>query len=204
MTLVQNSSIGVAKKFYAKFNGKRCIIKFSKLGDNQDLINEVIYYKLSKVIPVKVCRKIITTYCGKRCIALIFEYSNRDTFVSFRHKGGIVGKVRNRLDRKQQKELDRALILDYLMSQQDRHLSNLALVNDLFYPLFDNGECLGISSIGYWSNKLRNAVERWGSDYVKNILPINDIQYYKIIEVLKTEDRIRIFQRNFNKIYKGV
>lgn len=43
------------------------------------------------------------------------------------------------------------LVVDYILAQQDKHMSNMALKNGYMYPLFDNGECLGIGTIGEFS-----------------------------------------------------
>lgn len=194
---LQNSSIGIAKKFYAKFNGKDCLIKFSK-GNENDLINEVLYYKVGKILNIRVCKAILTQYNGKNCIASIFEYDKKkDSYLSFKNTNKTLGDIRNSFCESDKLEFDKALILDYLLSQQDRHLSNLAIVNGRFYPLFDNGECLGLSPISYFSNRFRQYIERM--DNVSKVLSITEQQYREIIKVLK--DKSTVFIDNFNKIY---
>lgn len=61
--------------------------------------------------------------------------------------------------------------LDYIMSQQDRHMSNIALLNRGMYPLFDNGECLGIGTIGFFSQNYRIYMER-KSSHMLNLVNI--------------------------------
>ena len=60
------------------------------------------------------------------------------------------GEILKSLSDKDKWIFDKYMLLDYILLQEDRHYSNLAVVNNRLYPLFDNGECLGIGSIGYF------------------------------------------------------
>jgi hypothetical protein len=212
-----NSSLGEAKKFNALFSNKRCIIKFSK-GNTDDLINEVIYYKISKIINVKVCNAVLTKYGGKPCVASIFEYGLTDCFKSFKNITNVqddytltveqnisskIGSIVKSLSKQSEREFMKALILDYLLGQQDRHLSNLAIKNNEFYPLFDNGECLGLGYYSLWSDCFRRVVERWDKGTIKTLVPINKEQYNQILKIIKDKNKIQVFKENYKKLYGG-
>ena len=94
-------------------------------------------------------------------------------------------------------EFDKMMILDYILSQQDRHYSNIALLNDKMYPLFDNGECLGIGSIGFFSENYRKYVRRLNRNYIKKIIDISNLHQIKNI---LNPDEAKIVQSNIKEL----
>lgn len=165
----QKSSIGVAKKFYAMYNGRKCVVKFSKYSD-KELVYEQLYYKIGSLLGVPVCKCSCSIYRGRKCSISVVEYDSDDVFMSIKSLGGNLSQIYGRLDKRECRRLDSALLLDYIMLQQDRHMSNIALVNKKFYPLFDNGECLGLGPIGFFSSNFRKYTESLNKEYRHDLI----------------------------------
>ncbi len=145
-TDIKQSSIGIARKFIGTYNGCTCIVKFSKRSDNKDIQNEIKYYEIAKSLNIKCCRAYYSKYDNRDCCISIFEYNmNNDIFSSFKKLNKPIEEIYKSLSKIDKQEFDKMMLLDYLLSQQDRHYSNIALINDRMYPLFDNGESLGIT-----------------------------------------------------------
>ena len=96
------------------------------------------------------------------------------------------------------------LLTDYLLSQQDRHYSNLATIGDRVYPLYDNGECLGIGAIGMYSQKFREHTESLNEDYLKSLLGMpreNFLNHYGSIKHHNMVQYNRIVNDNFRRLF---
>lgn len=199
LTNIKQSSIGVARKFYGTYNGHKCIVKFSKRKDNKDIKNELKYYKIAKILNIKCCRVYYSKYDNRECCISIFEYStDNDIWSSFKKLNKPIEKIYNTLSRSDKQEFDKMLILDYLLSQQDRHYSNIALINDKIYPLFDNGECLGIGSIGQFSQNYRKYVQRLPKEYIKQLIDFRKLD--EIYKLLNTYE-INIVKKNIKELF---
>ena len=138
----QASSLGLARKFFAEYDGKVCIVKFSKHSNKEcaDLKNEVTYKQIADILGIPCCSVKLSSYYNRPCILSFFEYDNsRDVFMSFKSTGLKPSEIYLRLSDEEKWKYDRMMLLDYILEQGDRHFSNIALVNQDMYPLFDNG-----------------------------------------------------------------
>jgi hypothetical protein len=203
MADVQSTSLGVARKFFGRSEYGYCVAKFSKYADTcLDLDNEIFCYEIACILGIRCCRVFKTIYGGRDCILSIYEYNkDKDIYRSFRQTGLQINDILKSLDSGDRAMFVRYLIFDYLTKQQDRHLSNLALVNDKLYPLFDNGDCFGVGFINEYSKMFRDTVKRLSPEEIYNTLPItvNDL---KAVKDKLPDDRYRIFMDNFKECYK--
>ena len=71
------TSLGMARKFFARYDNRECIVKFSKRSDNRDLKNEVKYYAIAKILNIDCCRVVYSRYDGRDCCISIFEYNRK-------------------------------------------------------------------------------------------------------------------------------
>lgn len=192
------TSLGIARKFFAKYKGHYCIVKFSKRSDNKDLENEIKYYKIARILGVDCCRVIYSKYDGRDCCISIFEYNReKDVFSSFRKLNKPLGKIYEQLSDKDKIKYNNMMILDFVLSQQDRHYSNIALCNNRLYPLFDNGECLGIGSIGHFSANNRQFVKKLPVNYIRKF--ISRQQLAEILKILN-EDEQHLLRNNLKEL----
>jgi hypothetical protein len=201
---IQSTSLGVARKFLGKSEYGYCVVKFSNYSDTCfDLDNEVLYAEIARILQVKCCKVFKTVYGGRACVLSVFDYDReKDAYKSFRQAGLSVSNIMASLDAKDRLMFLRYLILDYLVEQQDRHLSNLALVNDRLYPLFDNGDCFGLGYVKEYSKVFRDTVERLKAEDIEKTLPVTADKLKAIEGVPGMDgDRFGLFVNNFTKIY---
>lgn len=170
------SSKGIARKFSALYDNALSIVKFSK-SNNQDLKNEIIYKNIADLLGVRCCKVYYTHYFNRDCIVSVFEYSDDDVYLSFKNLNKSVSEIVVRLNKQDQVMFDKYMLLDYILLEQDRHLSNLAVVNDRLYPLFDNGECLGLGPVSHYSSEFRKYIERLNKDYRRSLFQPDEVIY---------------------------
>lgn len=185
LTSEGKSSVGFADKFIGQYKGKKCIVKFSKPAyNNQDILNEFIYYKIATILKIPCCTTYLSEYFGRKCCISMYEYdTDNDIFISFRNTGKSISEIYRSFNKEDRDTFDKIMILDYIVEQQDRHLSNIALVNGHMYPSYDNGECLGIVAQGYYSAQFRNYVEANLKNRIKEL-----INFEKLKEVMKLKE----------------
>lgn len=200
MSVLEDSSDGMAEKFLASYKGNLCIAKFRKVTD-KELCYEKLYYDVGKTLGVSVCRCILSVYSGRMCSLSFLEYSPEyDSFTSLKSLGMSVSDTYNILSNSDKMELDRQLVLDYLMSQQDRHMGNIALCNGAVYPMYDNGECLGLGSVGYFSGMYRKYIERCNTGYLRSLINFCDVR-----NLFKGyESEYSLFLNNWRRLWKIV
>ena len=190
------SSRGVSRKFFALYSDKLCIIKFTK-KNNEDLHNEVLYKNICDVLEIPCCDAILSEYYGKECIVSVFNYNiNNDIYISFKNLNKSFGEILKSLSDKDKWIFDKYMLLDYILLQEDRHYSNLAVVNNRLYPLFDNGECLGFNSISYFSSNFRSYVERLDKNYLRSLCTVNN-KFYELLN----HNQISLVKNEVNKIW---
>lgn len=196
----EKSSLGEAKKFFGTYMGKPCVVKMSK-SDDKDILNERSYYEASLLLGVKCCEAIVSIYYGKKCCISIYDYDiNKDIFRSFKSLGGNFENVVSKLSKKDRIELDKMLIFDFIFSQQDRHMSNIALINNNIYSMFDNGECLGIGVIGHFSSMHRRYVKNLDKNYIKKLLPLDKLKELSAVHYYNKEICLNIIKNNIREL----
>lgn len=191
----QQSSLGISKKFHALYGNRCCVVKFSKFN-LQELDNEVVYKEVCDYLKVLCCDVVKTTYFARPCIVSIYEYKvGEDIFQSFKQLGGSVPDIYNKLSVSDKQMFDRYMIVDYILAQQDRHMSNLATINGKLYPLYDNGECLGLGSIGQYSNSFIRYVSTLSKVYIQDILGFSREKLLGVISLVPNSQRLSVKKR---------
>jgi hypothetical protein len=178
-------SAGIAKKIVGEYKGKKCIVKFPK-RDKLEAEYEELYYIIGKIANVRVCKSVNTVYDSKTCSVSIFGYGDNDNWVTIRtlmENGKSFGDILDNLDENEREQFNRQMVLDYIMGQQDRHMSNLAICNGKVYGLYDNGECLGLGTIGQMSENLKRYTENLGETKIREV--INSMNISAILEEVK-------------------
>ena len=123
-------------------------------------------------------------------------YINNDIYISFKNLNKSFGEILKSLSDKDKWIFDKYMLLDYILLQEDRHYSNLAVVNNRLYPLFDNGECLGFNSISYFSSNFRSYVERLDKNYLRSLCTVNN-KFYELLN----HNQISLVKNEVNKIW---
>lgn len=159
-----NTSDGVLKKRWKIVNGKRCLIKSGGGPAIQEPFNEVIASILMGSQDIDCCRYSLIWENDRPCCICEDFIDGSTEFVtasnlmqSFTSKrdGSVLERYLKSckavgVDAKEQ--IDRMIVMDYLMMNTDRHLGNFGLIRDAddlgfikTAPLFDNGTSLGCS-----------------------------------------------------------
>ena len=162
-----NTSDGCLKKRWKIIDGKRCLIKGGSNPFHQQVFNEVIATKImerlniphvpytmtwDKGLPYSVCEDFITgdteLVAAWRIINSKKKSNNMSVyqhFVSCCKDFGIANI---------EQSLDKMLVLDYIIANEDRHLNNFGLVRDAetlewigFAPIYDSGSSLGYDKL---------------------------------------------------------
>ena len=162
-----NTSDGCLKKRWKIIDGKRCLIKGGSNPFQQQVFNEVIATKImerldiphvpytmiwDKGSPYSVCEDFVTAdtelVAAWRIINSKKKSNNMSVyqhFVSCCKDFGIANIERS---------LDKMLVLDYIIANEDRHLNNFGLVRNAetlewigFAPIYDSGSSLGYDKL---------------------------------------------------------
>lgn len=148
-----SGSLGVGKKFFGKRikDGKVGVVKFSLTQDSLDINNEVIAYELGKILGFDIAEASFEKYKHKKCVISIYNYDfTTEKIKSLRECIG-TDNFDRRFNRDwvvhnfSQEAWDKFLqmiMLDLIMHQTDRHISNIAFKGNTLYSLYDNGRAL--------------------------------------------------------------
>lgn len=143
--------IGVSKKFFGKrvMDGKVGCIKFELFPNSYDIKNEVLAYELGKLLKFDVAEASFEEFDGHKCIISIYNYDvHTEKIASLKSEIG-TDNFHKRFNKNwfiQNKSLEafnkfiQMIMLDLIMHQTDRHISNIAFKNNQLYSLYDNGE----------------------------------------------------------------
>ena len=157
-----NTSDGVLKKRWKIVNGKRCLIKFGGGPSIQEPFNEVIATLLMNSQGIDCCSYSLIWENDRPCCIcddfidesteFVTASNLMQTFTS-KHDGSVLERYLKScesvgIDAKEQ--IDKMIVVDYLMMNTDRHLGNFGLIRNAdslefikTAPLFDNGTSLG-------------------------------------------------------------
>lgn len=162
-----NTSDGYLKKRWKIANGKRCLIKGGSNLERQQPFNEVIASKIMDRLgidhvpyniiwedgePYSVCEDFVTRETELISAWRIMQTQKKDNstsvyqhFVNCCKSLGAPGVV---------PALDRMIVLDYIIANEDRHLNNFGLLRNAetlewlgFAPIYDSGSSLGYNSL---------------------------------------------------------
>ena len=162
-----NTSDGYLKKRWKIINGKRCLLKGGSNLERQQPFNEVIASKIMDRLninhvsyniiwedgePYSVCEDFVTRDTELISAWRIMQTQKKDNstsvyqhFVNCCKSLGAPGVV---------PALDRMIVLDYIIANEDRHLNNFGLLRNAetlewlgFAPIYDSGSSLGYNSL---------------------------------------------------------
>lgn len=162
-----NTTDGNLKKRWKIINGKRCLIKGGSNPFMGQPFNEVIAYKISqklkidhipywivwdKGLPYSVCEDFVTRDTELITAWRIMQTQKKSNstsvyqhFVNCCNTLGIDGAI---------PFLDRMIILDYIIANEDRHFNNFGVLRDIhtlewlgFAPIYDSGSSLGYDKL---------------------------------------------------------
>lgn len=162
-----NTSDGYLKKRWKIINGKRCLIKGGSNLERQQPFNEVIASKIMDRLninhvsyniiwedgePFSVCEDFVTRDTELVSAWRIMQTQKKDNSTSvYQH---FVNCCKSLGAADVVPALDRMLVLDYLISNEDRHLNNFGLLRNAetlewigFAPIYDSGSSLGYNSL---------------------------------------------------------
>ncbi len=162
-----NTSDGYLKKRWKIIDGKRCLIKAGSNPFMQQPFNEVIASKIMERlgishvryelmwddgVPYSVCEDFITPDTELVSAWRVMQTQKKDNSTSiYRHYLNCCEQlgVRNIVQ-----AVDRMIVVDYLIANEDRHQNNFGLVRDAntltwlgAAPIFDSGSSLGYDKL---------------------------------------------------------
>lgn len=162
-----NTSDGCLKKRWKIIDGKRCLIKGGSGLQRQQPFNEVIATEIMKRLaiphvpytllwdgnePYSVCEDFVTADTELISAWRIMQTSKKSNNVSvYQH---FVNCCKELGAPDVVPALDRMIVLDYLIANEDRHLNNFGLLRNAetlewigFAPIFDSGSSLGYDKL---------------------------------------------------------
>ena len=146
-------SIGVGKKFFGKriSDEKVGCVKFELFPNSYDIKNEVLAYKLGKMLNFDVAEASFEKFENSKCIISIYNYNvNTEKIQSLKSEIG-TENFHSKFNKNwfiEHKSIGawnkfiQMVIFDLIMHQTDRHISNIAFKNKNLYSLYDNGRAL--------------------------------------------------------------
>jgi len=155
--ICSSSSTGNNEKFLGRriCDGKLGVVKFPIIKSSLDCINEVVAYRLGLLFGIPVCKASREVFDGRACIISEYAVAPDDVnrIVSLRRAVGEADRTKfnaifnidwicSHISREAMQDYIRMILLDILMRQTDRHVKNIAFINNKMYPLFDNGRSL--------------------------------------------------------------
>lgn len=162
-----NTSDGCLKKRWKIIDGKRCLIKGGSGLQRQQPFNEVIATEIMKRLaiphvpytllwdgnePYSVCEDFVTADTELISAWRIMQTSKKSNNISvYQH---FVNCCKELGAPDVVPALDRMIVLDYLIANEDRHLNNFGLLRNAetlewigFAPIFDSGSSLGYDKL---------------------------------------------------------
>lgn len=193
-------------KRYGEFNGRYGIFKKRLNPLSQDVESEVAVYNIAKLIGVPCCP---AYRIDEDTVFSEFMYDwGQEYLVHARRlfEDGERGENEyyNLLSKRPQYQLHivRMIALDFITRQDDRHLSNVALLlnakGEAFYPLYDNGRSLFYEDTEETSRRACENIElystTWGAsgtyyDYVNDIASTG-VSFARILNLDISDDEI--------------
>jgi hypothetical protein len=144
---------GVNKKFFGRRvrDGALGCVKFPLFAGSYDIKNEVLAYKIGKMLGFDVAEATLESFDGRECAISIYNYNlygakprslklevGTDGF----HKRFNEGWVKKNKSEHAWDKFVQMLMFDIITHQKDRHTSNIAFLGNDLYSLYDNGRCL--------------------------------------------------------------
>lgn len=141
-------SIGVSKKFLGRrvSDDKIGCVKFELFPNSYDIKNEVLAYKLGSLLNFDVAEATFEKFNGNDCIISIYNYDlNTEKIASLKSEIDVDnfnqefnrGWIERRKSKQAFEKFIQMIILDLIMHQTDRHISNIAFKGNNLYSLYD-------------------------------------------------------------------
>lgn len=162
-----NTSVGDLKKRWKIIDGKRCLVKGGSNPFRQQPFNEVIAAKIMELldiphvaysvawdqgVPYSVCEDFVTRdteLVPAWRILKVLKKSNTDSQYQRLLKCCAALDIQNLVE-----FLDRMIVLDYIIANEDRHLNNFGAIRDAntlewigMAPIYDSGSSLGFDKL---------------------------------------------------------
>lgn len=207
-----NTSDGCLKKRWKIINGKRCLVKGGSNPFQQQAFNEVIATKIMERLgipcveysivwdsglPYSVCEDFVTVDTELVSAWHILQTQKEPNNVSlYQHfincceKLGVMNIVQ---------DLDKMLVLDYIIANEDRHLNNFGLLRNAetlewlgFAPIYDSGSSLSYDKL---ASQIRLQTEITCKPFKKNHLDqvklVSNFSWIDFDKLLDVGDIIR-------------
>lgn len=162
-----NTSDGCLKKRWKIIDGKRCLIKGGSGLERQQPFNEMIASEIMERLniphvpytviwdgdePYSVCEDFVTKYTELVSAWRIMQTQKKSNSMSV--YGHFVHCCKSLGASDVVPMLDRMIVLDYIIANEDRHLNNFGLLRNVetlewlgFAPIFDSGSSLGYDKL---------------------------------------------------------
>lgn len=207
-----NTSDGCLKKRWKIIDGKRCLIKGGSNPFHQQVFNEVIATKImerlniphvpytmtwDKGLPYSVCEDFVTADTELVAAWRIINSKKKNNNMSvYQH---FVSCCKDFGVANIEQSLDKMLVLDYIIANEDRHLNNFGLVRNAetlewigFAPIYDSGSSLGYDKL---PTQIRMQADITCKPFKKNHLEqlklVSDFSWIDFDNLADIEDLIR-------------
>ena len=202
-----NTSDGCLKKRWKIINGKRCLVKGGSNLERQQPFNEVIATKILERLdiphvpykllwdnsePYSVCEDFVTSdtelVAAWRIIQTQKKGNSTSVYQHFVNCCEDLG-VKNIVP-----ALDRMIVLDYIIANEDRHLNNFGLLRNAetlewvgFAPIYDSGSSLGydkrVSQIRQQADIICKPFKKSHAEQIKLVSDFSWIDFDKLSDV---------------------
>ena len=202
-----NTSDGCLKKRWKIIDGKRCLIKGGSGLEKQQTFNEVIATKIMHLLgiphvpyrliwdggePYSVCEDFVDPETELVPAWRIIQTQKKDNNVSvYRH---FVNCCEALGAGNMTSALDKMIVLDYIIANEDRHLNNFGLLRNAetlewlgFAPIYDSGSSLGydkrVVQIRRQSDIVCKPFKKTHSDQIKLVSDFSWIDFERLRDV---------------------
>jgi len=202
-----NTSDGCLKKRWKIIDGKRCLIKGGSGLEKQQTFNEVIAAKIMHMLgiphvpyrliwdggePYSVCEDFVDPETELVPAWRIMQTQKKDNNVSvYRH---FVNCCEALGAGNMTSALDKMIVLDYIIANEDRHLNNFGLLRNAetlewlgFAPIYDSGSSLGydkrVVQIRRQSDIVCKPFKKTHSDQIKLVSDFSWIDFERLRDV---------------------
>ena len=207
-----NTSDGCLKKRWKIIDGKRCLIKGGSGLERQQPFNEVIASEIMKRLniphvpytviwggdePYSVCEDFVTKdtelVSAWRIMQTRKKSNSMSVYSHFVHCAKSLG-ASNVVPM-----LDRMIVLDYIIANEDRHLNNFGLLRNAatlewlgFAPIFDSGSSLGYDKLASQISVSRDIeCKPFKKHHDEQIKLVSDFTWIDFAKLADTDEMIR-------------
>lgn len=177
-------SIGVGKKFLGKkiSNGDIGCVKFELFPNSYDIRNEVLAYRLGCLLDFDVAKATYEKYKDNKCIMSKYNYDmgieiikslKSYTGTENFHSKFNMKWLEDNFGMNTVNKFLQMVMIDLMMHQTDRHISNIAFKGKELYSLYDNGRSLFYDE----NNGIPDGVDLTNRGSIVNSFVVNEHGY---------------------------